>query len=800
MNPTLRRAAAATLLLGLLTLPGCANTPLSGAGQMRIDVAVYKGPLSKEPDVQWGELIGVVQEAGRGLKVLEETAHEYARLTFSPVNKCYTRTIGTLAERTVTPEARRIEPTEKQYIDGRIAQVRREVVMLEETVNTRVDQVAVGASEIDSRTRANTGDIATTNERIDEVDRKIESLAKTVSDRMIIEPSLYRSAKAPPPAADTNDGPWSCGDTVPTTRNDAKFMELGWCNPPEWQADPDAPALDWSDFFRSATDRLHYFKARLQYAGALAKWKRTLARCYRILEVYADANDARQLVQGLDRKNSTWDKDYKQVMQTIQELPTKVYLRTLAERHGLTAPETKKLEEDCEASSEKCRKQATPLVQLETDGLALRMRDTIKEISRVSYRLKQKAVTWAGHHLKNAEPDFRTRQIQTAFSIIAAEYSNQMSSKADALLKQMQPNGNDRQELPLSVHLRDASSTGFTSLAQRQHTIGAPLDEESGATDYALNRLRVFEQLYDDDSWSRINTVHAVGRGEVRMAFIKDEIGNWNLKRFDNDPTELLDAYKDVGLAALKAATTAVGGAGGVGGAQQLLGLANQVALGGAPASAPALGNKTVVQLHQGVVDRLNRLKADMTAKRGTLTPEIDALEKTVKTRQEAVTETKAAVEAKQGQTEGNTAAGRQAEASAQTRLAELLRAEAAEVTDETRKAGLEKQAADADTAAKAAETDVGKLTKLEAEIAALKETLAERETDATKAVAKRDAKKAELDTLAKSTAEQAALILERHGLIVDELESATVSEASPAAGASAGSAASLIGSAVPRP
>ena len=50
-------------------LSGCSIAPLSGAGTMRIDVEVYKGALSLEPEIQWGALIGYLREAER---VLEE--------------------------------------------------------------------------------------------------------------------------------------------------------------------------------------------------------------------------------------------------------------------------------------------------------------------------------------------------------------------------------------------------------------------------------------------------------------------------------------------------------------------------------------------------------------------------------------------------------------------------------------------------------------------------------------------------------------------------------------------------------
>ena len=56
-------------LLSLAALPGCFG-PFSGAAAMRIEVEVYKGPLSEEPEVQLGSLVGHIKDA---TNVLEET-------------------------------------------------------------------------------------------------------------------------------------------------------------------------------------------------------------------------------------------------------------------------------------------------------------------------------------------------------------------------------------------------------------------------------------------------------------------------------------------------------------------------------------------------------------------------------------------------------------------------------------------------------------------------------------------------------------------------------------------------------
>jgi hypothetical protein len=59
--------------------------------------------------------------------------------------------------------------------------------------------------------------------------------------------------------------------------------------------------------------------------------------------------------------------------------------------------------------------------------------------------------------------------------------------------------------------------------------------------------------------------VHASGVGKVNLLFVKDGIGNWNLKNFENYPGELLDAYLNVGKKALEAAAKIAAASSGVG-------------------------------------------------------------------------------------------------------------------------------------------------------------------------------------------------------------------------------------------
>jgi hypothetical protein len=61
------KALLRAVLIGLYVtaLSACASGPFSGSGAMRIEVEVYKGPLSQEPEIQWGELVGYLAGCGK---------------------------------------------------------------------------------------------------------------------------------------------------------------------------------------------------------------------------------------------------------------------------------------------------------------------------------------------------------------------------------------------------------------------------------------------------------------------------------------------------------------------------------------------------------------------------------------------------------------------------------------------------------------------------------------------------------------------------------------------------------------
>ncbi len=177
--------------------------------------------------------------------------------------------------------------------------------------------------------------------------------------------------------------------------------------------------------------------------------------------------------------------------------------------------------------------------------------------------MKAKAFYWAELHVSISLP--RLARIHTVnFSNVASEYSNQISSRADALYLQ-KVDKFDRKSLPLSQYLRDVKPTDFLNLHTWKRAADHAIFEEvitdplnAFSSDETADRVRVIERLFADHNWSKINTVYASGQGVVSIALIKDDIGNWNLKSFDSDPTEVVAAYKQLTQAGIKAATDLV--------------------------------------------------------------------------------------------------------------------------------------------------------------------------------------------------------------------------------------------------
>lgn len=67
--------------------------------------------------------------------------------------------------------------------------------------------------------------------------------------------------------------------------------------------------------------------------------------------------------------------------------------------------------------------------------------------------------------------------------------------------------------------------------------------------------------VFEDRYWDNINPVEVQGTGDVNMMLVKDEAGNWHLKKITNDPTKVIEALRVATEGAISAAM-AIGGLG----------------------------------------------------------------------------------------------------------------------------------------------------------------------------------------------------------------------------------------------
>lgn len=184
----------------------------------------------------------------------------------------------------------------------------------------------------------------------------------------------------------------------------------------------------------------------------------------------------------------------------------------------------------------------------------------IEYAAELSGMLRDQAFRWAVASTPGQSANRLVRIAVVTGIVTFSEIGNQLKCRINALAKQLDDGiGLDRRELPPSVALCDADPTNFVNLYDY---FNATMPNWVG--NYAVgmgtveDRVKIVKDLFGDHYWSRINTVYASGRGKTSMAFIKDDVGNWNLKSFDNDPEDLLKAYTNFSIEAAKRAAIAI--------------------------------------------------------------------------------------------------------------------------------------------------------------------------------------------------------------------------------------------------
>lgn len=282
------------------------------------------------------------------------------------------------------------------------------------------------------------------------------------------------------------------------------------------------------------------------------------------------------------------------------------------------------------ATAQPPRRGTTNLMRCLQEPVAMAVQNVATVMRAAGYRITH-------GRLRYVPADKVVRSQLVAFGFLAAEYGNQLQARISVLGKQL-ADGKDGSNLPVGDFLRDAAPTDTVHLFEWLDA-GNPRTAPGGLT--LEGRTRLIERLTADYYWEKVNEVYASGQGDVAMAFIKDDLGNWNLKSFSNDPTELLRSYRKatdamISTAAKLAAKAGTGGGSAVAldGAQRALALANQFATGkvagdnGMQAQVDRLGT----QLYA----RLNLLKVSFKDREKPLDDSIMAAESALKKAQEA--------------------------------------------------------------------------------------------------------------------------------------------------------------------
>ena len=169
-------------------------------------------------------------------------------------------------------------------------------------------------------------------------------------------------------------------------------------------------------------------------------------------------------------------------------------------------------------------------------------RTCLTRIAKVGKLLSEGAEHWATTQVAILSQSRRARIVVARLAVTAAELGNELTARADAIIRQAKGESITNL-LPTSMYLRESEGTDYLNLME-----WLDATPRKDAKWSPQSRTRMIERLINDSNWSKINTAFAQGAGKVNMVFVKDDIGNWNLKNYSNDPGEMLNNYKDIGI------------------------------------------------------------------------------------------------------------------------------------------------------------------------------------------------------------------------------------------------------------
>lgn len=269
--------------------------------------------------------------------------------------------------------------------------------------------------------------------------------------------------------------------------------------------------------------------------------------------------------------------------------------------------------------------------------------DCLTRIANVGKLLTEGAEHWATTQVAILPNSKRTRIAIARAAVTVAELGNEILARTDAIVRQQR--GEAKAELlPTSVFLRESEGTDYLNLFEWLDA--TPRKSRQWPVQ---SRTRMIERLINDNNWSKINTAFAQGNGKTSMVFVKDDIGNWNLKNYDNDPSEMLQAYKEVGTNLLTSAaklasgmTTAEDVIGNLAGMQQATQQAQSMLFGSSTGTqTDNLSSNIELRIRKRIASTYEDYAARIKAKDAeikNLESEVQSTETALKTEKQALT------------------------------------------------------------------------------------------------------------------------------------------------------------------
>lgn len=147
--------------------------------------------------------------------------------------------------------------------------------------------------------------------------------------------------------------------------------------------------------------------------------------------------------------------------------------------------------------------------------------------------------------LKNNGPSSTTTNLQSALGVVK-EYRNSLTY--------LRPASSYLRSSYTATAVQQGTQVGWKNMLAEQHTRAFNILNLTGP-----DRGRREKLIGDIDrlSWQRVNEVRVAGGGKTTYVLAKDDIGNWYVKNFQGEVTNVINSMKNLATFALKTAVPA---------------------------------------------------------------------------------------------------------------------------------------------------------------------------------------------------------------------------------------------------